>query len=190
MGPQLLSKTSIRRVTGHSQSAREIKWVTARALREPKRKPAPLPSAPLRISRGFRVEACDPARAAYGWIGEGFDTADPNRQSLCSIGRLESRCLTSKHSAPILTIDGQLSIGRGTLCATVSVAQAKSQFAALVARAEAGEKIIVTRSGRAVACLGPLPGRKPIKYGELRGAFLSEDLTIPERVIRDFEPGK
>jgi prevent-host-death family protein len=71
---------------------------------------------------------------------------------------------------------------------TVSVAQAKSQFAALVARAEAGEKIIVTRSGRAVACLGPLPRRQPIKYGELRGVLLSEDLTIPEEVVRDFEP--
>ncbi|MFL5267024.1 MAG: hypothetical protein ACJ8AH_10585 [Stellaceae bacterium] len=49
---------------------------------------------------------------------------------------------------------------------------------------------MVTRSGRAVACLGPLPGRQPIKYGELKGVFLSEDLTIPEEVIRDFEPGK
>jgi prevent-host-death family protein len=78
--------------------------------------------------------------------------------------------------------------GERCLGATVSVAQAKSQFAALVARAEAGEKIIVTRSGRAVACLGPLPERRLIKYGELRGVFLSEDLTIPEEVIRDFEP--
>ena len=76
------------------------------------------------------------------------------------------------------------------LSATVSVAQAKAQFAALVARAEAGEKIIVTRSGRAVACLGPLPGRQPIKYGELRGVFLAEDLTLPDEVILDFEPGK
>jgi len=73
---------------------------------------------------------------------------------------------------------------------TVSVAQAMSQFAALVARAEAGEKIIVTRSGRAVACLGPLPRRQPIKYGELRGVLLSEDLTIPEEIVRDFEPSK
>ena len=73
---------------------------------------------------------------------------------------------------------------------TVSVTQAKSQFAALVARAEAGEKIIVTRSGRAVACLGPLPRRQPIKYGELRGVLLSEDLTIPEEIVRDFEPSK
>jgi prevent-host-death family protein len=76
------------------------------------------------------------------------------------------------------------------LGATVSAAQAKSQFAALVARAEAGEKIIVTRSGRAVAYLGPLPGRPPIEYGEFRGVSLAEDLTIPEEVIRDFEPGK
>jgi prevent-host-death family protein len=76
------------------------------------------------------------------------------------------------------------------LGATVSVAQAKAKFAALVARAEAGEKIIVTRSGRAVACLGPLPVRQPIKYGELRGVFLAEDLTIPEKVIRDFEPSR
>ena len=76
------------------------------------------------------------------------------------------------------------------LSTTVSVAQAKSQFAALVARAEAGETIVVTRSGRAVACLGPLPRRPPIKYGELSGVFLSDDLTIPEEVIRDFEPRK
>jgi prevent-host-death family protein len=82
------------------------------------------------------------------------------------------------------------SMSEEVLSTTVSVAQAKSQFAALVARAEAGETIVVTRSGRAVACLGPLPGRKPIKYGELKGVFLSEGLTLPEEVIRDFEPRK
>jgi prevent-host-death family protein len=82
------------------------------------------------------------------------------------------------------------SMSEEVLSTTVSVAQAKSQFAALVARAEAGETIVVTRSGRAVACLGPLPGRKPIKYGELKEVFLSEDLTLPEEVIRDFEPSK
>ena len=52
---------------------------------------------------------------------------------------------------------------------------------------EAGEKIVVTRNGRAVACLGPLPERKPIRYGELGGVFLAEDLTIPELVIWDFD---
>ena len=73
---------------------------------------------------------------------------------------------------------------------SVSVAQAKSRFAALVARAEAGERIVVTRSGRPVACLGPVPRRQPIKYGELSDVFLSEDLTIPEDIIREFEPSK
>ena len=77
----------------------------------------------------------------------------------------------------------------GGVRATVSVAQAKSQFAALVARAEAGECIVVTRNGRAAACLGPLPKRQPIQYGELAGVWFSEDLTIPEDVIGDFEPG-
>lgn len=73
---------------------------------------------------------------------------------------------------------------------TVSVARAKAEFAALVARAEAGEKIVVTRSGRPVACLGPLPERCVIKYGDLRGLYLAEDLSIPEKIIRDFEPPK
>jgi len=74
------------------------------------------------------------------------------------------------------------------LSTTVSIAEAKSHFAALVARAEAGESIVVTRSGRAVACLGALPKRQPIKYGELAGVGFSEDLTIPGEVIGDFEP--
>ena len=70
----------------------------------------------------------------------------------------------------------------------VSVAQAKARFAALVARAEAGERIVVTRNGRPVACLGPLPPARPIEYGDLRGLFLAEDLSLPEELIADFEP--
>ena len=82
------------------------------------------------------------------------------------------------------------SVPESELSTTVSVAEAKSHFAALVGGAEAGETIVVTRNGRAVACLGPLPSRQPIKYGELAGLFLAEDLTIPEEVIGDFEPRK
>jgi prevent-host-death family protein len=77
-----------------------------------------------------------------------------------------------------------------SLYTTVSVAQAKSRFAALVARAEAGERIVVTRSGRPVACLGPVPRRQPIRYGELCDVFVSEYFTVPEDVIRDFEPSE
>jgi prevent-host-death family protein len=72
--------------------------------------------------------------------------------------------------------------------AAVSIAQAKAHFAALVARAENGERIVVTRNGRPVACLGPLPRPKPILYGDLSGLFLSQDLAIPEEIVRDFEP--
>lgn len=70
----------------------------------------------------------------------------------------------------------------------VSIAQAKAGFAALVARAEAGEQIVVTRNGRPVACLGPLPARKPIVFGDLAHLGpLPDDLSLPDEVIADFE---
>ena len=71
--------------------------------------------------------------------------------------------------------------------AEVSIARAKAGFAALVARAEAGEQIIVTRNGRPVACLGPLPAKKPIVYGDLRGLWVADDLSLPEDILDDFE---
>ena len=70
--------------------------------------------------------------------------------------------------------------------AEVSIAKAKAGFAALVARAEAGEQIVVTRNGRPVACLGPLPAKKPIVFGDLRGLWVADDLSLPEDVIDDF----
>jgi prevent-host-death family protein len=69
----------------------------------------------------------------------------------------------------------------------MSIAAAKAGFAALIARAEAGEQIIVTRNGRPVACVGPLPAKKPIVYGDLRGLQISADLSLPKEVLDDFE---
>jgi prevent-host-death family protein len=86
-----------------------------------------------------------------------------------------------------LTIDDHV-VGGRTLSAHVSVAEAKAKFARLIARAEAGEEIVVTRNGRPVARLGPPPEKRPVKYGDLQGLFLSEDLSIPEDVVHDFEP--
>jgi prevent-host-death family protein len=80
------------------------------------------------------------------------------------------------------------SLQERALGARVSIAEAKSQFAALVARAEAGEQIVVTRSGRPVARLGPLQKRLPIEYGELGGLSLSEDLTLPEEITSGLTP--
>jgi prevent-host-death family protein len=75
----------------------------------------------------------------------------------------------------------------------VSVAQAKAGFAALVARAEAGEQIVVTRNGRPVACLGPLPAVTAPIYGDLRGVWVSDDLSLPQDlfdgILEDFENG-
>lgn len=72
------------------------------------------------------------------------------------------------------------------MTAEVSIADAKAHFAALVARAEAGEQIVVTRHGRPVACLGPLPAKKPVVFGDLRGLWFSDDLSLPEDIIDDF----
>jgi prevent-host-death family protein len=71
----------------------------------------------------------------------------------------------------------------------VSIAEAKAKFASVVARAEAGETIVLTRNGRPVARLVPLAQERPIQYGDLRGLALAEDLSLPEEVIGDFEPG-
>jgi prevent-host-death family protein len=68
----------------------------------------------------------------------------------------------------------------------VSIAEAKAKFAALVSRAEAGEQIVVTRNGRPVACLVPLPAKKPIVYGDLHGLWVSDDLSLPDEIIEDF----
>ena len=72
------------------------------------------------------------------------------------------------------------------MSAEISIAKAKAGFAALVARAEQGEQIIVTRNGRPVACLGPLPARKPLVFGDLRELWVADDLSLPEDVIDDF----
>lgn len=71
----------------------------------------------------------------------------------------------------------------------VSIAKAKAEFAALVSRAEAGEQIVVTRNGRPVACLGPLPAKKPLPYGDLAhlGPLIPDDLSLPDEVLADFE---
>jgi len=68
----------------------------------------------------------------------------------------------------------------------ISIAQAKASFAALVAKAEAGEDIVVTRNGRPVARLVPM-ANEPVNYGDLQGVFLAEDLSLPEDVAAAFE---
>jgi prevent-host-death family protein len=88
-----------------------------------------------------------------------------------------------------MTIDGHLR-GEVAMSAEVSVAQAKARFAALVARAEKGEHIVVTRNGRPVACLGPMPQHRPMRYGDLAHLWIADDLSLPEEIIAAFEPNE
>jgi prevent-host-death family protein len=56
----------------------------------------------------------------------------------------------------------------------ISLAEAKSHFSALIARAEAGETIIITRRGKTVATLAPPePSAQPIDVNALRAATAS-----------------
>jgi prevent-host-death family protein len=73
------------------------------------------------------------------------------------------------------------------MSAEVSVARAKAEFASLVSRAEQGERIVVTRNGRPVACLGPLPEKKPVVYGDLRGLWIADDLSLPQEIFDEIE---
>jgi prevent-host-death family protein len=71
----------------------------------------------------------------------------------------------------------------------ISVAQAKAEFAALVARAEAGEDIIVTRNGRPVARLTRVAA-VPVSYGDLADLAIPADLPsfdLPEEIVTGFE---
>jgi prevent-host-death family protein len=75
----------------------------------------------------------------------------------------------------------------------VSIAKAKAALASLIARAEAGEEITLTRHGKPVARLMPMPARKPFKFGDLvkpgepQRHYALEDLTIPEEYWEEYE---
>jgi antitoxin (DNA-binding transcriptional repressor) of toxin-antitoxin stability system len=75
---------------------------------------------------------------------------------------------------------------------TVSLTELHQDTAALLARVEAGERLLVVRGGRAIAELrpiaGPRPGSRP--FGLAAGAFVVPDdfdAPLPEDVLREFE---
>ncbi len=75
----------------------------------------------------------------------------------------------------------------------VSVYVAKTQLSRLLDRAEKGQEIVITRSGRPVAKLVPLRGSsEPRKLGGLKGRLRIPrdfDAPLPESVLKDFEGG-
>lgn len=70
---------------------------------------------------------------------------------------------------------------------TMNIAEAKSKLSELVARAEAGEEVVIARNGKAAVRLvatEPAKRRKPVL-----GAWDHLNLNIPDSVFfdRDFE---
>ena len=67
----------------------------------------------------------------------------------------------------------------------ISIAQAKSEFADLVARAEAGEEIVFTRKGKPVARLTGL-SEKPADHDDLAELGIDEGLALSKSIIHAF----
>ncbi|WP_148598563.1 type II toxin-antitoxin system Phd/YefM family antitoxin [Aquisphaera giovannonii] len=75
---------------------------------------------------------------------------------------------------------------------TVTLQELQRDPAALLARVEAGERIVVSREGRAVAELRPIvpAPREPRPIGLAAGEFAVPadfDAPLPEDVLRTFE---
>lgn len=75
--------------------------------------------------------------------------------------------------------------------ALVNVHDAKTQLSRLLARVEAGEEILIARSGRAVARLAPLDSRATERVlGRDAGTFTVPedfDAPLPDEILREFE---
>jgi prevent-host-death family protein len=74
---------------------------------------------------------------------------------------------------------------------TVDIHAAKAQFSQLVDAAAAGEEILIAKSGKPVALLGPLTGRHgKRKLGTLAGKLrVPEDFDapLPDEILDAFE---
>ena len=70
----------------------------------------------------------------------------------------------------------------GFVMTTVTIHKAKTQLSKLIARAEAGEEVVIMRGKTPVARLTAITPRRPrLKFGMLKGRF-----TVPDEFF--FEP--
>ncbi len=75
---------------------------------------------------------------------------------------------------------------------TISVAEAKTRFSELLHRAHAGERVVITRHGKAIAEIGPPEAIAPRR--KLRGAMKGQiwiapdfDAPMPEDWLDEWE---
>lgn len=71
----------------------------------------------------------------------------------------------------------------------ISVAEAKAKFSELIERVEAGEEIVVTRDGKAVArVLPPEPNQQALpRIGALKGKiWIADDFDAPLDEFKEY----
>lgn len=72
---------------------------------------------------------------------------------------------------------------------TVNIHEAKTHLSQLLALVEAGEEVVIARSGKPVARLCPVPSTDRRVFGRDRGLYeVPEDFDdpLPEEVLREF----
>lgn len=75
---------------------------------------------------------------------------------------------------------------------SVGVHEAKTHLSRLLEEVAAGEEIVITRRGKAVATLGPPPEDRAPRFGIDRGrVFVSEDFDapLPDDMLAEWEGG-
>jgi prevent-host-death family protein len=74
----------------------------------------------------------------------------------------------------------------------VNIYAAKTQLSRLIDQVNAGEEVVITRHGRAVARLVPAEGKPKRKLGTLKGKiWMSEDFDapLPDDMLKLYEGG-
>jgi prevent-host-death family protein len=72
----------------------------------------------------------------------------------------------------------------------VNIYAAKTDLSRLIDQVNAGEEVVITRHGRAVARLVPVEGKPKRKLGTLKGKiWMSEDFDapLPDEMLKLFE---
>lgn len=74
---------------------------------------------------------------------------------------------------------------------TLNIYEAKAHFSDLIDRVASGEEIVISKRGKPVARLAPIPGRG-IKFGVLKGKLTVPsdfDAPLPPEIQRYFDGG-
>jgi prevent-host-death family protein len=74
--------------------------------------------------------------------------------------------------------------------ATIDICDAKTRLSQLVARAAAGDEVVISRDGKPLVRIARLESaRVPVRFGLLRGKvkIMDVDAPLPDDVLADFD---